>query len=460
MHGEGFFRLQCGQLFGLQQCTPPCRQDGQQAPGSNNGACRSWLIAFVLWQLVASRLGYAVDAALYNRVSRAWRSLKAWLQQHELHHIRNSLNGPISSVDMSAGVDRYRGMPVAPGQAPAANGDLPTDYKMALSFHDGQPRTKPEEIAQSAWPFVGLFGGYSAYNHLACVKLMSLDDALTLTAGLRERHQTIFANSLFIAQCPFGHFPKAFVLNTVNGLVYVMDRKPGMATRLTPAVPPGPHGFIRWLEEFVNRLRDGTYVAGQLVPGEETSRGINIFPQQGPDLAVAVTNGIEALASAVYMAEHVQYWAYSIRLRVLPPGHPQHVPAQQRGFTEVQLQSRHWVLTDGNGQVREVRGRGVIGKHPVLCDEGFIDLPLSVEGGDPPLQSGYFVYQSCSGFMAGGHGTFTGDLLFVKRRLSDHEMEPQMTDDDDQDENNEESAGERVTVALGLVHFNVPQYIY
>jgi len=32
----------------------------------------------------------------------------------------------------------------------------------------------------------------------------------------------------------------------------------------------------------------------------------------------------------------------------------------------VQLQSRHWVIRDGHGKVREVRGPGVIGEYPIL----------------------------------------------------------------------------------------------
>ena len=32
----------------------------------------------------------------------------------------------------------------------------------------------------------------------------------------------------------------------------------------------------------------------------------------------------------------------------------------------VQLLTRHWVITDGNGEVEEVRGPGVVGEQPVL----------------------------------------------------------------------------------------------
>jgi ApaG protein len=38
----------------------------------------------------------------------------------------------------------------------------------------------------------------------------------------------------------------------------------------------------------------------------------------------------------------------------------------KRGTESVQLVSRHWVITDGKGTVREVKGEGVVGQQPVL----------------------------------------------------------------------------------------------
>jgi ApaG protein len=36
------------------------------------------------------------------------------------------------------------------------------------------------------------------------------------------------------------------------------------------------------------------------------------------------------------------------------------------GPETVKLVSRHWIITDANGQVEEVRGEGVVGEQPVL----------------------------------------------------------------------------------------------
>ena len=43
-----------------------------------------------------------------------------------------------------------------------------------------------------------------------------------------------------------------------------------------------------------------------------------------------------------------------------------HITIRNEGEQTVQLVSRHWVITDGEGRVEEVRGAGVVGHKPVL----------------------------------------------------------------------------------------------
>jgi ApaG protein len=43
-----------------------------------------------------------------------------------------------------------------------------------------------------------------------------------------------------------------------------------------------------------------------------------------------------------------------------------HITITNRGETEVQLMSRHWIITDGKGVVHEVQGPGVVGEQPKL----------------------------------------------------------------------------------------------
>lgn len=70
-------------------------------------------------------------------------------------------------------------------------------------------------------------------------------------------------------------------------------------------------------------------------------------------------HNIDIQAAARYLADQSDpdddrfVFAYTIRL-------------QNRGEQAAQLISRHWVITDGNGKVEEVKGDGVVGKQPVL----------------------------------------------------------------------------------------------
>ncbi len=40
------------------------------------------------------------------------------------------------------------------------------------------------------------------------------------------------------------------------------------------------------------------------------------------------------------------------------------------GDMPVKLLSRHWIITDANREVQEVRGQGVVGEQPVLTSPG------------------------------------------------------------------------------------------
>lgn len=43
-----------------------------------------------------------------------------------------------------------------------------------------------------------------------------------------------------------------------------------------------------------------------------------------------------------------------------------HVTLSNGGHNDAQLISRHWIIIDGNGVRREVKGMGVVGEQPIL----------------------------------------------------------------------------------------------
>ena len=74
----------------------------------------------------------------------------------------------------------------------------------------------------------------------------------------------------------------------------------------------------------------------------------------------ALTRQIEVTVEPNFMperssAEKSQYfWSYTIVIT-------------NSGPETVQLQTRHWIITDATGRKQEVRGDGVVGEQPVLA---------------------------------------------------------------------------------------------
>jgi ApaG protein len=73
-----------------------------------------------------------------------------------------------------------------------------------------------------------------------------------------------------------------------------------------------------------------------------------------------VTQGIRVTVNSRYLPErssvrNKQYvFAYTVRIA-------------NEGREPAHLRTRHWIITDGNGNVQEVRGEGVVGKQPLLA---------------------------------------------------------------------------------------------
>ena len=76
-------------------------------------------------------------------------------------------------------------------------------------------------------------------------------------------------------------------------------------------------------------------------------------------MSTAVTRGIRVTVRSQYLPERSspkggQYaFAYTVRIA-------------NEGEATAQLRTRHWIITDGEGKVQEVRGEGVVGEKPIL----------------------------------------------------------------------------------------------
>ncbi len=72
-----------------------------------------------------------------------------------------------------------------------------------------------------------------------------------------------------------------------------------------------------------------------------------------------VSNSIVVMAQPIYLEEESVplqnkfFWAYQITIK-------------NKSESNVVLRRRHWQITDANGIVQEVEGRGVVGQEPML----------------------------------------------------------------------------------------------
>ena len=74
----------------------------------------------------------------------------------------------------------------------------------------------------------------------------------------------------------------------------------------------------------------------------------------------AVTRGIRVAVKPAFLedqsdpGERRYLWSYTVTI-------------ENKGRETVQLLSRYWHITDGEGRIQEVRGAGVVGAQPVLA---------------------------------------------------------------------------------------------
>ncbi|MFN3852812.1 MAG: Co2+/Mg2+ efflux protein ApaG [Phreatobacter sp.] len=99
----------------------------------------------------------------------------------------------------------------------------------------------------------------------------------------------------------------------------------------------------------------------------------------------AITRGIQITVQPQFLPERSDpdsnqfFWAYRIEIVNLSPD-------------TVQLRTRYWRITDGRGQVQEVRGPGVVGEQPIIEPGGAFaytsGCPLTTPSG---IMAGHYV---------------------------------------------------------------------
>ena len=83
------------------------------------------------------------------------------------------------------------------------------------------------------------------------------------------------------------------------------------------------------------------------------------FPTELAPVSDAVTNSVRVEVLSRHSPEHSHptqnEWVFQYTVRIT-----------NQGTETVQLLTRHWIITDAMGEIREVKGPGVVGQQPVL----------------------------------------------------------------------------------------------
>ncbi len=92
--------------------------------------------------------------------------------------------------------------------------------------------------------------------------------------------------------------------------------------------------------------------------------------------AEALTNGVRVHVESRYYSERSNplrgqyFFLYTIRIT-------------NESDQTVQLQSRHWIITDAEGRSEQVEGPGVVGKQPILEPGGSFEYTSGCHLGSP-----------------------------------------------------------------------------
>ena len=127
-----------------------------------------------------------------------------------------------------------------------------------------------------------------------------------------------------------------------------------------------------------------------------------------PPRSEALTRGVRVSVTARYSPEYSDqsrrkwFFLYTIRIT-------------NEGSRTVQLLNRHWIITDANGEVEEVRGPGVVGQQPVLKQGESFEYTSGC-----PLETAFGSMQGSYEMQVDGGETFNANVAgFALRERDD-----------------------------------------
>jgi hypothetical protein len=275
----------------------------------------SWKQVYAAWSVWKNRTRGLILPYDMVRAVLVWNRFKAWVTAAQrtkpalhLEHIVDSLQEGLSVQDFT----RLHAVPLL---AP------PSSVLAFQSVHVGQ-------TYRYDWdnPFIGLFGAWSVCYEFSMRDGISMN--MTQGNGFRSGHGTVLGanggRNAHVCLCVGPDDSQLCVMPTIHmPLNYLMNR---------PVVAHfGQGGILSYFERYIERLETGIYQADCIVPTDDATGSICLFP--AADLgdgswSCCISHGIEVRASARWMYRY-RYgvihrrqlaglnFAYSVRIRMV-----------------------------------------------------------------------------------------------------------------------------------------------
>ena len=301
----------------LQPTAPPRAAD-----------CATFYDSARRWFAFATSIGVAAEepcpqlSHIAGRAGRAWDRLSEWSRVH-LPAAHAALGPPATQHEWQRALQRLsvasevnveaNALPILSLRVLYAicDGQRFGDdlQEAANNLDDEQHRELIEEMVKEAqrdgWQhnaqgssFLGLGGGFSAYDLKQSVKLLPLSLITAWTLIFRQHYQLprrciVVGLSLLCQQHRY------LIASLTSGDLYLGHVQPTptlgqrkimrcgaiQVVRAVPLSTPRGSDMLAWLEELGARLEANTYLASPILPTESSTRGLCLFPQRTPKCA-------------------------------------------------------------------------------------------------------------------------------------------------------------------------------
>uniref|UniRef100_UPI00398EB14C F-box only protein 3 n=1 Tax=Pristiophorus japonicus TaxID=55135 RepID=UPI00398EB14C len=218
---------------------------------------------------------------------------------------------------------------------------LPNDYRCSLRIHNGQRLVVP-----------GLMGSMALSSHYRSEDLLDID---TAAGGFQQRKG--LKHCLPLTFCIHTGLSQYMALAEVEGrrpsdiFYHCVDQMASDPSVVDMFITGS--SFTQWFTSYVHNVTSGAYpiIRDQIFRYVHDERCV----ARTDDIIISVSTSFLPELSSVHPPHY--FFSYRIRIEMLKDASPDHA---------CQLDSRYWKITNQNGDVEEVQGRGVVGEFPVL----------------------------------------------------------------------------------------------